>query len=59
MARKTDNQKEIIGSSSLETLTHFQCGTCTKWWAIGDVLPNKHDWYCPWCGQQQSTKPLQ
>lgn len=36
--------------TSEETLVHFQCSTCTKWWTIGDAPKDKKEWYCPWCG---------
>jgi rubrerythrin len=38
-------------ASSLEVLSHFQCGKCAGWWSIGDaVLEDRSDWFCPWCG---------
>lgn len=37
--------------TSLEVLSHFSCGKCSKWWSIGDaVLEDRTDWFCPWCG---------
>lgn len=38
---------------SKETLTHFQCDECKKWWTVGDAPDNKDDWFCPWCGHLQ------
>ena len=38
-------------ASSLEVLSHFQCGKCAGWWSIGDaVLEDRAEWFCPWCG---------
>ena len=39
---------------SVERLVHFQCGDCDKWWTIGDA-PERSLWYCPWCGEPNST----
>ncbi len=37
--------------TSLEVLSHFSCGRCSKWWSIGDaVLEDRTEWFCPWCG---------
>ncbi len=41
-----------IGSFSIETLTHFNCPHCTKWWSIGDPDVEKTAWFCPWCGEK-------
>lgn len=40
------------GTYSVERLVHFQCGSCKKWWSIGDA-PDRDYWYCPWCGARQ------
>ena len=39
-------------SRSTETLVHFQCPACNKWWSIGDADPTRR-YYCPWCGAQE------
>jgi predicted RNA-binding Zn-ribbon protein involved in translation (DUF1610 family) len=41
------------GKKSVENLHHFNCGSCNKWWSIGDAPNDKHDWFCPWCGTKQ------
>lgn len=46
----------IKGTRSEETLSHFQCGQCEKWWAIGDAPTTKDTWFCPWCGQEQEIE---
>ena len=38
---------------SEERLHHFSCGSCEKWWTIGDAPANKNEWFCPWCGTKQ------
>jgi DNA-directed RNA polymerase subunit RPC12/RpoP len=43
-------------NSSVEILTHYQCGKCIKWWSIGDAPKDKKEWYCPWCGTKSDTK---
>lgn len=49
---------------SVESLSHFQCESCDKWWSIGDAPLDKKSWYCPWCGHQnyeheeQKTGPV-
>lgn len=35
---------------SKETLTHFNCSSCKKWWSIGDFPKTKKTIFCPWCG---------
>lgn len=35
---------------SIETLYHFRCTDCDKWWSIGDFKPCKH-LICPHCGR--------
>lgn len=46
--------------SSVERLTHFQCGACSGWWTIGDA-PERDHWFCPWCGAklEQPAAPEQ
>jgi len=41
---------------SKENLYHFRCGdkTCDKWWTVGDPDTSKTDWWCPWCGTDQT-----
>lgn len=47
------------GTYSIETLFHFKCGSCLKWWSIGD--PKKTGWntkkalFCPLCGHKQKV----
>lgn len=44
---------ESNAKRSEEKLSHFSCGSCEKWWTIGDA-PIDHDgWFCPWCGIKQ------
>jgi hypothetical protein len=33
---------------SVETLYHYSCPSCKKWWSIGDIKLDKA--YCPHCG---------
>lgn len=40
----------MSGTRSLERLTHFRCGSCCKWWSIGDAPLDREVWFCPWCG---------
>jgi len=40
---------------SIEQLNHFRCGTCNKWWSVGDAPLSKKVWYCPWCGLEAHT----
>lgn len=40
---------------SVETLYHFSCGECKKWWSIGDHQMNiGKALTCPHCGKQQA-----
>jgi transcription elongation factor Elf1 len=39
---------------SIETLIHFNCRACSKWWSVGDADRSKTEWYCPWCGLRQT-----
>ena len=45
-------KKENKGKKSVETLCHFSCGTCQKWWSISDAPRSKRVWWCPWCGEK-------
>lgn len=38
---------------SVERLYHFRCGSCDRWWSIGDADVTKTVWYCAWCGEKQ------
>lgn len=46
--------KRKQGSRVIERLNHFRCGSCRKWWSIGDAPKGKRSWFCPWCGLRQS-----
>ena len=46
----------IPGERSIESLSHFWCVSCKKWWSIGDAPLAKKDWYCPWCGKKNLFK---
>ncbi len=50
---KRSGKTGTMGSKSLERFMHFQCGSCRKWWGIGDA-PARKKWYCPWCATKQS-----
>jgi len=39
-----------------EMLGHFSCGSCKKWWTIGDAPRAKTTWFCPWCGAESTAK---
>lgn len=45
------------GTVSLEKMFHFRCRACNRWWSIADAPgnPAEREWYCPWCGTQQSV----
>lgn len=47
------------GKKSVEYLSHFQCGSCQKWWSIGDAPLDRKVWYCPWCGKLQVVKDIE
>ncbi|PTY07917.1 hypothetical protein DB347_06735 [Opitutaceae bacterium EW11] len=49
--KRKPRAERVTGLRSVETLVHFQCGDCRKWWSIGDA-PARNVWYCPWCGRQ-------
>lgn len=36
---------------SIETLYHFKCTQCQRWWSIGD-WKKVNTLICPHCGQQ-------
>jgi predicted RNA-binding Zn-ribbon protein involved in translation (DUF1610 family) len=46
--------KITIGKKLEEKLSHFVCGSCRKWWTIGDAAIRKTKWFCPWCGKVQT-----
>lgn len=51
---QADNVTPARLTISVETLSHFQCPYCQKWWSIGDA-PRRAVWYCPWCGMQSEA----
>jgi hypothetical protein len=50
--KKSETKNINTGSVSKEHLHHFNCGSCKKWWSIGDA-PKRKQWFCPWCGKKQ------
>jgi|GEM_PF-1070244 len=66
ISKKAKTAKSII---SIEHLHHFRCGSCNKWWSIGDPSvadstdsskssATKREWFCPWCGIKNSFKEI-
>ena len=41
---------------SVETLYHFQCDRCSKWWTIGDWDESADSMCCPHCGVRQEVE---
>lgn len=50
----TEDENNKIATRSVESLNHFRCQDCDKWWSVGDAPEGKHEWYCPWCGIKQN-----
>lgn len=50
---KNPSKKPLPNRRSEESLAHFACAKCAKWWTIGDAPARKKLWYCPWCGTEQ------
>jgi hypothetical protein len=51
--RIINGQKTLVpGGRSLESLSHFWCGSCKKWWSVGDAPTKRKEWYCTWCGEK-------
>jgi len=51
-----DENEKKRGKVYIETLNHFRCFFCKKWWSIGDpdaAEKKVNGWYCPWCGKYQ------
>lgn len=48
----------IRGRSSTERFVHFNCGSCEKWFSIGDTPADRTKWTCPWCGTKQEYDPV-
>lgn len=46
-------KKTPPNARSVESLAHFHCAHCGKWWSIGDAPQKKTLWHCPWCGIAQ------
>lgn len=43
---------------SIETLYHFECHACDKWWSIGDYPMIEIDQIiCPHCGNTATPEP--
>jgi hypothetical protein len=47
-------EEDKKGNRSIEELGHFSCRECEKWWSIGDAPESKRDWFCPWCGEENT-----
>ena len=45
---------------SKETLYHFNCGKCNKWWTISDhhLLAKDNKLTCPHCGYKETIKEI-
>lgn len=56
--RSTKNAVEKISKKSIESLHHFQCFHCERWWTIGDAPNDKDYFYCPWCGKENKFKKV-
>lgn len=39
----------LVGKRSFETLSHFSCPHCRKWFSISGAPTFKIEWACPWC----------
>lgn len=35
---------------SVETLYHYCCCFCSRWWSIADIVPTSEKMCCPHCG---------
>jgi hypothetical protein len=44
------------GDRCVESLSHFWCKKCKKWWSVGDAPLSKKDWFCAWCGDLNKFK---
>ena len=44
--------EKTLSKRSVEALSHFNCGTCKKWFSIGDAPTDRNSYYCPWCGEK-------
>jgi PHP family Zn ribbon phosphoesterase len=43
-----------------ETIIHFICDKCNKWWSISDApIDEKYDWFCPWCGHENNIDSME
>jgi hypothetical protein len=57
--RIINGEKKLMpGGRSLESLSHFWCASCKKWWSIGDAPLSKKEWFCPWCGEKNIFSQL-
>jgi transposase-like protein len=54
MKIKVENKK--IGLS-IEHISHYRCGACSKWWSVGDA-PKVKIMFCPFCGLEQKIKTI-
>lgn len=49
---------------STETLRHWRCGECARWWTIGGMsyadcaYIADHGMWCPWCGRRSDVTDL-
>ncbi len=41
--------QEISSIDSFQTLLHFQCPFCKKWWMLAENHAGNKKQYCPWC----------
>ena len=41
----------VVGNVSTETLYHFNCSSCGRWWSIGDFRMDDNV-FCVHCGEE-------
>ena len=49
---KKGKKRDVVGTVFVERLAHFSCGSCHRWWSVGDWTIVKRV-TCPHCGTRQ------
>ena len=59
---KPKQKKQVKHKYSKETLYHFNCGECNKWWSIADYHFFSKEVLslviCPHCGHKEEVKEI-
>jgi hypothetical protein len=51
---KSGIKPTVVGEVHTETLFHFNCCECERWWTVGDFKMDQQV-FCVYCGEEYSV----